>query len=219
MASRFTTSMASRKESGPTTFNRPKPGWTKLGTAGRVIPNVEVKIAEDGEILLKGGNVFMGYYKQPEATAECLIDGWLHSGDIGEFDEDQFLRITDRKKDLIITAGGKNVAPQKIEKKLREIKGIGQAVVIGDARKTLVALLTLDPEGAPALAKKAGWPQDLETLAKSPEFLAHAHEGLAKANAPAGQLRNDQSGSPCSPMISPSRGGNSRRPRRSSVVR
>lgn len=171
------------EDSGPTTFNRPNPGETKLGTAGLPFPGIEVKIAEDGEILVKGDNVFMGYYKNPEATGSTLIDGWLYSGDIGEFDADGFLRITDRKKDLIITAGGKNVAPQNIEKLLRKVDGISQAVVIGDRRKFLSALVTLDPERGPALAGEKGWPKELEALAAHPDFVAHVQKGVDEANA------------------------------------
>ncbi len=170
------------EDCGPTTFNRPSPGYTKLGTAGRPFPNIEVKIADDGEILVKGPNVFSGYYKNEAATAETLIDGWLYSGDIGEFDEDGFLRITDRKKDLIITAGGKNVAPQNIEKLLRKIDGISQAVVIGDRRKFLSALVTIDPERGPALAAEKGWPTDLAALATHDAFHAHVEAGVEKAN-------------------------------------
>lgn len=169
--------------SGPTTFNRPNPGETKLGSAGLPFPHTEVKIADDGEILVKGDNVFAGYFKNEEATASTLVDGWLHSGDIGEFDADGFLRITDRKKDLIITAGGKNVAPQNIEKLLRKIDGISQAVVIGDRRKFLSALLTLDPERGPALAAERGWPTDVEQLATHDAFLKHVQQGVDEANS------------------------------------
>ena len=171
------------EDCGPTTFNRPQPGWTRLGTAGRPFPKIEVRIAEDGEILVRGDNVFTGYYKNPEATEETLVDGWLHSGDIGEFDEDGFLKITDRKKDLIITAGGKNVAPQKIETYLRQIEGISQAVVIGDKRKFLSALLTVDPERGPVVAEERGWLTDLEELARHEAFRAHVDEGVREANA------------------------------------
>ncbi len=170
------------EDTGPTTFNRPKPGWTKLGTVGRTFPGIEVKIADDGEIIVKGDNVFLGYYKNPESTNETLINGWLHSGDIGEFDSDGFLRITDRKKDLIITAGGKNVAPQNIEKLLRQIDGIGQAVAIGDRRKFMAALLTLDPERAPKLAAERGWPTDLQQLAKHNDFIQYVDAEVKKSN-------------------------------------
>ena len=103
--------------------------------------------AEDGEILIKGPTVFAGYYKDEEATRAVLPgDGWLHTGDVGEIDEDGFLKVTDRKKDIIVTAGGKNVAPQNIENLLKGIPWVSQALVVGDRRPYLVALLTLDPD-------------------------------------------------------------------------
>lgn len=121
-------------------------GRLKIGKVGRPLPGVEVKIAEDGEILVKGPGIFKGYFKNPEATAETLKDGWLHSGDVGELDADGFLKITDRKKDLIITAGGKNIAPQNIENQLKFSPYINDAVVIGDRKKYLVALIAIDEE-------------------------------------------------------------------------
>ena len=138
------------EDTGPTTFNRPD--RFKLGTVGPALEGVEVKIADDGEILVKGPNVFLGYYKEEAATAETLKDGWLYSGDLGAFDEKGFLNITGRKKDIIITAGGKNVTPKNIEGSLKNHFLINEAVVIGDRRKYLSALVTLDPE---ALAKFA----------------------------------------------------------------
>lgn len=117
-----------------------------IGTVGKPFPGVEVKIADDGEILVKGPNVFQGYYKNPKLTAETIQDGWLHSGDIGEFDEHGNLRITDRKKDIIITSGGKNITPQHIENELKFSPYINDAVIIGDARKFLTALIMLDEE-------------------------------------------------------------------------
>jgi len=118
----------------------------KIGTVGQAVPGVQIKIAEDGEILVKGPNVFQGYFKNPEATHETLIDGWLHSGDVGELDEKGYLRITDRKKDLIITAGGKNIAPQNIENQLKFSPYINDAIVIGDGRKYLTALIMIDED-------------------------------------------------------------------------
>ncbi|MCP4872934.1 MAG: long-chain fatty acid--CoA ligase [Proteobacteria bacterium] len=119
----------------------------KYGTVGIPVEGQEIKIAEDGEILVKGDNVFMGYLKQPEATAETIVDGWLHTGDVGEFDAGGYVKITDRKKDIIVTAGGKNVSPQNIENRLKQYAGMSQVVVVGDKRKFLSALVTLDEEG------------------------------------------------------------------------
>lgn len=130
--------------SGPTTIHAGDN--IRLGTVGRALPGVEVKIADDGEILVKGNNIFKGYFKNPEATRETLENGYLHSGDIGVFDDDGFLRITDRKKDLIITAGGKNIAPQNIENQLKAGPYVNDAVVIGDKRKYLVALILIEEE-------------------------------------------------------------------------
>jgi long-chain acyl-CoA synthetase len=138
------------EDTGPTSFNLP--GKTKIGSVGPALPGLQCKIAEDGEILVKGPNVFLGYYKEPEATAECLVDGWLHSGDLGAFDKDGFLSITGRKKEIIITAGGKNIAPKNIEAALKQSPLIGEAVVIGDRRKFLTALITVDD----AVAGKLG---------------------------------------------------------------
>ncbi|MFQ5555235.1 MAG: AMP-dependent synthetase/ligase, partial [Acidimicrobiia bacterium] len=134
------------EDTGPTSVNLP--GRTRFGSVGVSYPNVEVKIAEDGEILVKGRNVFKGYYKDAEATAETLVDGWLQSGDLGEFDDDGFLYITGRKKDIIITAGGKNVAPAPIEGGIKNHPLVSEAVVIGDRRKFLSAVVTLDEEAA-----------------------------------------------------------------------
>lgn len=167
---------------GPTTANYVDAAGTRLGSVGRPLPDVDVRIADDGEILVRGRNIFSGYYKMADETAETLVDGWLHSGDIGRFDEDGFLYITDRKKDLIITAGGKNIAPQKIEKLLRKIDGIGQAAVIGDRRKYLAALVTIDPERAPRLAEERGWPADPQALAAHAEFRDYVEAGVARAN-------------------------------------
>jgi long-chain acyl-CoA synthetase len=113
----------------------------RFGTVGKPLPNVEVKIAEDGEILARGDLVMQGYYKKPDETNEAVVDGWFHTGDIGNLDEDGFLTITDRKKDVIVTAGGKNVAPQAIENCLKNSKFIEEAIVIGNARKFVSAII------------------------------------------------------------------------------
>jgi len=134
------------EDCGPTSCNLQ--GKTKIGTVGPPIPGIEVKIADDGEILVRGPHVFLGYYKEPEATAEALRDGWLATGDLGAFDREGFLTITGRKKEIIITAGGKNIAPKNIEAAIKELPLVGEAVVIGDRRKYLTALLTLEPTAA-----------------------------------------------------------------------
>ena len=121
-------------------------GRLKFGSVGPPLTGIEVKIAEDGEILVKSPGVFMGYYKDPEATAETIKDGWLYSGDVGEIDEDGYLKITDRKKDIIVTAGGKNITPQYIENKLKFGSYINDAVIIGDKRKFITALVMIDED-------------------------------------------------------------------------
>ena len=137
----------------------------KIGTIGKPFPGCEIKIADDGEILVKGPNVFQGYYKNEEATRETIVDGWLHTGDIGEIDSDGFIKITGRKKDIIITAGGKNITPANLENEIKQHPLVSQCVVVGDRRPYLVALVTLDPEEAVAYAKEHGLPEDPEQLA------------------------------------------------------
>jgi long-chain acyl-CoA synthetase len=122
-----------------------EPGDFRIGTVGRPVDGAEVRLAEDGEILIRSDSVFAGYYKEPEATAAALTDdGWLRTGDVGELDDEGFLRITDRKKDLIITAGGKNIAPQNLENALKTSRFVSQALVVGDRRPYVTALVTLD---------------------------------------------------------------------------
>jgi long-chain acyl-CoA synthetase len=142
----------------------------RFGTVGRPLPGTEVKVAEDGELLIRSETVFQGYYKDPEATAEVLgPDGWLRSGDIAEIDDDGFIRITDRKKDIIVTAGGKNVAPQNLENDLKASKYVSQAMVVGDRQPYVAALITLEPEAVPKWAAARGLGGDLATLAESAE--------------------------------------------------
>ncbi len=142
------------EDTGPTSFNRP--GRTKLGSVGPAIPGVDVRIAKDDEIIVRGPNVFLGYYKEPAATAETLVDGWLHSGDLGVFDNEGYLSITGRKKDIIITAGGKNITPKNIEHALKQNPLVAEAVVIGDRRKYLTCLITIEPEQAKKFGGDAG---------------------------------------------------------------
>jgi long-chain acyl-CoA synthetase len=120
----------------------------RFGSIGKPLPGVEIKIAEDGEILLRGDNIFQGYYKNDEASKETLEGGWLHTGDLGRIDEDGFVYISGRKKDIIITAGGKNITPANLENGIKQNQYVSQCVVVGDRRPYLVALVTLDPEVA-----------------------------------------------------------------------
>jgi long-chain acyl-CoA synthetase len=124
-----------------------------------------VRVAPDGEVLIRGPHLFTGYHRDPEATRAVLQDGWLRSGDLGELDAEGFLHITGRKKDLIITSSGKNVSPDNLESALRETRWISQAIVAGDRRSYLVALLTLDPDEVPRLAEQAGVPADPAAMA------------------------------------------------------
>lgn len=140
--------------SGPTSFNLPTKA--KFGSVGPSFPGMEVKIAEDGEIVAKGPNVFKGYFKNDSATQSTLVDGWLQSGDLGKFDSDGFLHITGRKKDIIITSGGKNIAPKNLEAALTSLELIGSAVCIGERKRFLTALLTLQPEAAQRFADANG---------------------------------------------------------------
>ncbi|MEO7330099.1 MAG: long-chain fatty acid--CoA ligase [Minicystis sp.] len=160
------------EDTGPTSFNLP--GKLRLGTVGRALDGVQVKIAEDGEILVKGPNVFLGYYKEPEATATTLKDGWLYSGDLGAFDPDGYLMITGRKKEILITAGGKNIAPKNIEAALKNHVLISEAVVIGDRRKYLSVLLTLDPEASARFLKEKGLSGEPHTLSAVKEEIQRA---------------------------------------------
>jgi long-chain acyl-CoA synthetase len=144
-------------------------GRRRFGTVGKPIPGVRVRIASDGEVLASGGNVFAGYHGNEAATAEVLEDGWLHTGDLGELDEDGYLRITGRKKDLIIPASGKNISPANIENDLQRSRWIAGAIVHGDRRPYLVALLTLDAEEIRPWAAARGLPEDVRDLAAHPE--------------------------------------------------
>ena len=171
------------------TVNRPHAGEFRFGSVGKAQLGVEVKIGDDGEVLLKGPNIFQGYYKNDAATKETLEDGWLHTGDLGRLDEDGFLFITGRKKDIIITAGGKNITPANLENGLKQNRWISQAVVIGDRRPYLVALITLDPEEAPALAQQLGLDgADLPTLAEEESVRAEVQKAIDEVNALVGPV-------------------------------
>lgn len=168
---------------GPTTFS--VPDRLRTGRAGFAIPGTELRLAEDGEVWMRGPHVFLGYYKDETATRETRdADGWLHSGDIGELDADGFLRITDRKKELLITSGGKNVAPAPIEARLKTIPGIAQAVLVGDQRNYVAALLTLDPERVAEVARRLGSPaRDIAAARTCEIFRAYLERELENVNA------------------------------------
>src|SRR5215216_1459395 len=159
------------------------PDRIKIGTVGPPAPGVEMKLAEDGEVMIKGPIVMKGYRNLPDKTAETLTDdGFLLTGDIGEFDDERYLRIVDRKKELIITAAGKNLSPANIEARMKQIPLVSQAIAIGDRRRFVSALLTLDPEAAKSWAQKHDAGDGLESLAENEELIAEVQKGLDQAN-------------------------------------
>jgi long-chain acyl-CoA synthetase len=170
------------ESTGPMTW---EPTRVKAGTVGIAFPGTECFLAEDGEVCIRGGNVFLGYLDDVEKTAEALdADGTLHSGDIGVFDEEGYLRIIDRKKELIITAGGKNISPANLEAELKMIPLVGQACAIGDQRPFVSALVVLDGEVAPVWAKDHGIEfSSLAELAEHPDVIAEVAKGIEEAMA------------------------------------
>ena len=160
-----------------------RPGKVKIGTVGLPLPGIEVRLADDGEVLVRGPINTPGYFRQPEATAELTdADGWVHTGDVGELDGDGYLKIVDRKKELIITSSGKNLSPANIESLLKEHPLIGQALVFGDDRPYVVALIVLDHELAPAWAARNGIGGDLAALAADERVLAEIEHAVDAAN-------------------------------------
>jgi long-chain acyl-CoA synthetase len=168
------------ESSGPMTWS---PNANRPGYVGQAIPGCEVVIADDGEVLCRGGHVFEGYFELPDKTAETIVSGWLHSGDIGELDDDGYLRIVDRKKELIITSGGKNISPANLEAALKTIPLVGQAAAIGDNRKFCSAILVLDPDAAVVWAKahdRSG--STLGDLATDPAMIDEVQHGVDEVN-------------------------------------
>ncbi|MEO6999986.1 MAG: long-chain fatty acid--CoA ligase, partial [Terracoccus sp.] len=161
------------------------PGQQRIGTVGRPLPGCSVRIAEDGEVLLKGGVVFGGYWHNEEATNEAFDDdGWFRSGDIGLLDDDGYLTVTGRKKDLIVTAGGKNVAPAVLEDRLRAHWLVSQCLVVGDRRPYVAALLTIDTEVLPQWLADHGHPEgaSIEHIRENPDLLAALQSAVDDAN-------------------------------------
>jgi long-chain acyl-CoA synthetase len=171
------------------TVNRTTGNDFRFGSVGKAMPGVEVRIADDGEVLIKGPNIFQGYYKNDAATRETLEDGWLHTGDLGCLDEDGFLYITGRKKDIIITAGGKNITPANLENGLKQSRWVSQAIVVGDRRPYLIALVTLDPEDAPALAEQLGLADSSgEAMARDEQVRAEVQKTVDEVNSHVGAV-------------------------------
>ena len=176
--------------SGAATVNTPDA--QRIGTVGRPLAGASVRIADDGEVLLRGDVVFRGYWRDPDATREATTDGWFHTGDIGQLDDAGYLRITGRKKELIVTAGGKNVAPAPLEDRLRAHPLISQCMVVGDGRPFVAALITLDPDTLPAWRAQHGRsptanPANAADLVNDPELLAELDRAVREANTAVSQ--------------------------------
>ncbi len=176
------------EDSGPATSNRP--GEIRIGTVGQALPGVEVKLLDDGEVLVRGGNVSPGYYRDTEKTAETFDDdGWLHTGDVATMDAGGFVKIIDRKKELIITAGGKNVSPANLEALLKQHPLIAQACVVGDRKPYVAALIVLDGEAAPAWAKANGLTfGSVAEFAREPRVAAEVQRAVDDANQRVAQV-------------------------------
>jgi long-chain acyl-CoA synthetase len=160
------------------------PGATRVGTVGRPLPGTSVRLTDDGELLFRGGQVFRGYWNAEVATAAALDDdGWFRTGDIGEIDDEGFVRITGRKKEILVTAGGKNVAPTMLEDPIRAHPLVSQALVVGDGKPYVAALVTLDPEGVEAWASERSLPFDLHSLARNAGLRAQIQDVVDEANA------------------------------------
>lgn len=168
-------------ESGPV-ISVNIPSNIKMQTVGPALPHTNVKIAEDGEILVRGDLLMQGYWRNPKATEETIVDGWLHTGDIGFLDADDFLQITDRKKDIIVNSGGDNLSPQRVEGFLALEPEIAQSMVYGDRKPHLVALIVPDEEAATQWAKEQGQDNDLKELIKNADFIAHMSQTVSKVN-------------------------------------
>jgi long-chain acyl-CoA synthetase len=160
----------------------------RFGTVGRALPGNDIRIAPDGEVLIKGPNIFRGYYRNDDASFGAIVDGWLHTGDLGSLDEDGYLKITGRKKDIIITAGGKNLTPANLENDIKQSRWVSHAIMHGDRRPYPVMLVTLDEEEIAPFAQERGLPTDVAELSRHPEVRALIQGELDKANAKYAQV-------------------------------
>ena len=168
-------------ETAPVVSANP-PEKVKLDTVGKLFHGVKVKIAEDGEILVSGENIMNGYWNDPDATSKTIIDGWVHTGDIGEFDEEEYLKITDRKKDIIVNAGGDNISPTRVEAKLDIEPEIAQSMLYGDFKNYLVAVIVPDKDFALNWAKENGKEQKFESIVKDDDFNKLMKEVVNRVN-------------------------------------
>ncbi len=159
------------------------PDAQKVGSVGRPLQGTSVRVADDGELLFRGGQVFAGYWHNDEATAEVKdANGWFHTGDVGEIDDEGFVRITGRKKEILVTAGGKNVAPAVLEDRLRAHPLVDQCIVVGDGQPFIAALVTIDPETLPAWAEQHGKSSNVANLLEDPELRAEIEAAVEEAN-------------------------------------
>jgi long-chain acyl-CoA synthetase len=159
------------------------PDDIRVGTVGRPLPGVTVAVAADGELLFKGGQVMQGYWKNDEATAAAIdADGWFHTGDLGEFDVDGFIKITGRKKEILVTAGGKNVAPAVLEDQIRLHPLVSQCMVVGDGKPFIAALITIDAENVVPWATERGKPTDVASLTDDADLIAEIQKAVTEAN-------------------------------------
>jgi long-chain acyl-CoA synthetase len=187
----------------PATVNVPE--RVKIGTVGKPIPGCGVRIEDDGEVSLSGVNILRGYFNNPAATADAIVDGWFHTGDLGELDDEGYLRITGRKKEIIVTAAGKNVAPAQLEDRLRAHPIVGQCMVVGDQRAFVAALVTLDPEMLPIWLQNAGKPEMSAAEAAEDPTCWQRSRPPSTTRTPWCPGRSPSASSRCCPSTSPRR--------------
>jgi long-chain acyl-CoA synthetase len=167
------------------------PALTKIGTVGRPLPGTAVRVADDGELMVRGGQVFAGYWKNDEATEEVLTpEGWLLTGDLGEIDDEGFVRLTGRKKEIIVTAGGKNVSPALLEDRIRAHPLVSQCMVVGDGEPFIAALVTVDADALEPWAEHRGKSEDPAELTSDPDLIAEIQSAVDEANKAVSQAES-----------------------------